>query len=219
MVWFECYLDSNNAFAVGQLDGVGVFAPFTTQALSTNKGNVSETFTVNLTDTTAGTSVGSQMPTLGASASATLAFSWAVPANASVTTHVLKAEAVPVPGETVTSNNTKTANASVKAPVHDVTVSSISAPSSVTRGGSATITVALTSKSNVSESVTVGLAESPDNSTFAPQTVTLAPGGKANPSFTWVTSAANSEVPTRSPPTPCRCPLRPTPAITRGPKR
>jgi len=40
MVWFEGYLDSINAFASGQLDAVGVFAPFTTQALSTGKGKV-----------------------------------------------------------------------------------------------------------------------------------------------------------------------------------
>ncbi len=108
-----------------------------------NRGTATETFTVSVTDAppsggTAGTMSAPRSVTLAAGASVQLAFTWTT-SNASVGTHVLRAAASQVSGETRLADNALSRSVSVTQAPRPV-VSSIS-PASMRTGSAATMTV------------------------------------------------------------------------------
>ncbi len=135
--------------------------------------------------------IGTQTVTgLAVGASATRTFSWnttgvAVGGHTLVATHSLS--------DTNAANNRGTANVVVNAPVTDVAVTSISAPSSVTQGSTAAIgvTVQNVGGQNVSATFNVVLTDATAGVTIETQTVTgLAIGASATRSFNWTTAGA-----------------------------
>jgi hypothetical protein len=153
--------------------------------------NVSGSFDVVLTDSTAGATVGTQTITgLAVGATATRTFTWnttgaAVGGHTLVATHTLS--------DTNAANNRRSAVITVNAPVTDVAVTSMTAPSSVTQGSPATIgvTVQNVGGQNVVSSFNVVLTDATAGVTIGTQTVTgLAIGATATPSFTWNTTGA-----------------------------
>ncbi|HET7034214.1 MAG TPA: CARDB domain-containing protein [Thermomicrobiaceae bacterium] len=79
-------------------------------------------------------------------------------------------------------------------PVHDVAVSAISAPGTVTQGQTATVSVTLANPGGYSESVSVALGSSPANAagTPSPKTIALSPGQSSTVSFAWATASATT---------------------------
>ena len=84
-----------------------------------NLGTFSESPTVTLTDTTAGTLIGSQVVSLAAGASQVVPFNWNT-AGATVGNHTLKAEVIAVTGETNFANNSLAKTVSVQAQAAEV---------------------------------------------------------------------------------------------------
>ncbi|MDQ3548057.1 MAG: S8 family serine peptidase, partial [Chloroflexota bacterium] len=70
---------------------------------------------------------------------------------------------------------------------HDAQVVSVSAPSSVTQGTTATVTVAVKNNGSASELISVALSESPGDFSQT-QSVTVGAGASVNVPFTWVTT-------------------------------
>ncbi len=169
----------------GQTVGVGV----------ANQGTQSETFNVSLSDSLASTiSVSPQSVTLGAGASTTLSFSWTPTVTGS---HQLTATASTVTGESDTADNTKSANSTVQETVHDVAVTGVSAPASVTQGASATVNVNVANQGTFAETFNVTMSDTPPGGGTAgsmspAQSVTLLAGASTPLSFTWNTSGAST---------------------------
>ncbi len=76
--------------------------------------------------------------------------------------------------------------------VHDVAISAISAPSSVLRGESATITVVASNPGDFTESFDVTVSESPDGTHVGTQSVTLLAGEDVPLDFVWGTTETTS---------------------------
>jgi hypothetical protein len=78
--------------------------------------------------------------------------------------------------------------------VHDVAVTNVSVPSSVTQGQSATVSVSVKNNGTTSESVLVSLTSSPNNGAGNPasRTVQLNAGQSTTVSFTWSTTTSTS---------------------------
>ena len=85
-----------------------------------NQGTYDETFTLTLTDTTDGVTIGTTTVTLAAGASSIESFTWNT-TGASIGDHTIKAEASVVEGETDTADNVMTTTITVK----EVTVQSM----------------------------------------------------------------------------------------------
>src|SRR5438093_2171681 len=153
--------------------------------------NVSGSFDVVLTDSTAGVTLGTQTVTeLAVGATATRTFNWnttgaALGGHRLVATHSLS--------DANAANNQAATTITVNAPVIDVAVTDVSAPSSVIQGNSATVgvTVQNVGGQNVASSFTVVLTDATAGVTIGTQTVTgLAIGATATPSFSWSTTGA-----------------------------
>jgi len=153
--------------------------------------NVSGSFDVVLTDSTAGVTLGTQTVTgLAVGATATRTFNWnttgaAVGGHRLVATHSLS--------DANAANNQGGATITVNAPVTDVAVTDVSAPSSVIQGSSATaqVTVQNVGGQNVAGSFNVVLTDATAGGTIGTQTVTgLAIGASATRSFSWSTTGA-----------------------------
>ena len=153
--------------------------------------NVSGSFDIVLTDSTADVTVGTQTVTgLAVGATATRTFSWNT-TGAAVGGHTLVA--IHTLSDTNAANNRGSATVTVTAPLNDVAVTSVSAPSSVVQGSPATIgvTVQNVGGQNVASSFDVVLTDQTAGVTIGTQTVTgLAIGASATPSFTWSTTGA-----------------------------
>lgn len=74
---------------------------------------------------------------------------------------------------------------------HDASVSNVSAPASVTQGGSATVSATVGNNGSVSESVTVNFSEAPGGATQS-KSVTVAAGATASISFSWATTTGTA---------------------------
>jgi hypothetical protein len=153
--------------------------------------NVSGSFDVVLTDSTAGVTLGTQTVTgLAVGATATRTFSWnttsaALGGHTLVASHTLS--------DTNAANNQRSATVTVNAPVTDVAVSGVSAPSSVIQGNPVMIgvTVQNVGGQNVSSSFDVVLTDATAGVTIGTQSVPgLAIGATATRSFTWSTTGA-----------------------------
>lgn len=120
--------------------GTGTLAQI--DASVANEGAYAETFNVALTDTTAGTQIGSQQVTLDPGASQVLNFTWDT-SSAGIGTHTLEAVAGQVTGETDVADNSLTTSVAVvdlKTMLLDVTTDL----TSYSTGSVATITVTTT---------------------------------------------------------------------------
>ena len=153
--------------------------------------NVSGSFDVVLTDSTAGMTIGTQTVTgLTVGASATRTFNWnttgaALGGHRLVATHSLS--------DANGANNRSAVTITVNAPVLDVAVTDVSAPSAVTQGNAATVgvTVQNVGGQNVAGSFGVVLTDTTAGVTIGTQTVTgLAIGASATRSFSWSTGGA-----------------------------
>lgn len=71
------------------------------------------------------------------------------------------------------------------AQIHDVAVTGINAPATVVKGASAFITVAVENLGDFQESIVLHLVDQADAVEIGVQTVTLAPGAKADALFSW----------------------------------
>lgn len=153
--------------------------------------NVSGSFDVVLTDSTAGVTLGTQtVAGLAVGATATRTFNWnttgaAVGGHRLVATHSLS--------DANAANDRGGATVTVNAPVIDIAVTDLTAPSSVTQGNSATVgvTVQNVGGQNVASSFNVVLTDATAGATIGTQTVAgLAIGAIATRSFTWSTTGA-----------------------------
>lgn len=158
-----------------------------------NVGNqaVGTSFAVTLQDSTAGVTIGTQtVSSLALGASATLTFSWntasaALGGHTLVATHDL--------ADANAANNQRSAVVNVTPQVIDVSLSSLTAPASVTQGNTASIgvTVQNVGGNPVSASFDVVLTDATAGVTIGTQTVTgLAAGASATLSFSWNTTGA-----------------------------
>jgi subtilisin len=151
-----------------------------------NQGTASESFTTTLRD--GGSTIGSSAVSLAAGASTTVNFSWNT-TGVATGTHTLTATAGPVSGETDTDDNSRTANVTVTAPppsTHDVAVTSVSAPGSVTQGSTVTVGVTVANQGTASESFTTTLRDG--GSTIGSSLVSLAAGASTTINFSWNTT-------------------------------
>lgn len=160
-------------------------------------GGFSETFNVTLYDNTDdpghAAPIGTQSSgLLAAQGSTQLSFNWDT-TGASIATHTLEAIAETVAGETITANNSATTTAEVVVPaVHDVEVTSVSAPATVDLGTSPTITVRVTNNGDVTETFNVTLSSDLDGQIQVLSSGSLPAGNFTDLSFTWSTGLATS---------------------------
>ena len=97
-------INAPSSVLVGTIVNIGVTVA--------NEGTFTETTTVTLTDNYDNVQIGSQQVTLNAGASTVLTFSWDTTSEA-LGNHILEASASVVPGETDTSDNTKTTTVNI----------------------------------------------------------------------------------------------------------
>ena len=153
-----------------------------------NLGSSNETFTVTLTDTTDNVTIGSQGVTVAAGGSQSVSFTWNT-SGASLGSHALKGEASTVSGETNTANNSATTTSNVQLAVHDVAVTGLNAPASVTAGDSVNVQVTVADTGTYPESTTVTLLDGA--APIGSQTVNLAAGASTVLTFVWNTTGAS----------------------------
>ena len=152
-----------------------------------NVGTFAESFIVTLTDTTAGTPLGSQAIALAAGASQSVAFTWNT-AGASVGSHALLGDVSVVAGETNTGNNSAGTTSTVQTPSHDVSVIGLNAPASANVGTSVNVQVTVANNGTFAESTTVTLTDQPAGTTIGSQVSNLAVGIANILSFNWNTT-------------------------------
>jgi serine protease len=155
-----------------------------------NQGDSEETFTVTLNDTTDTDVIGSQSVTLPANGTRDLTFYWDT-AGASISDHVLLAQASAVTGETDTDDNSEETTVTVKEPVHDVAVIAIDAPFEAYQGDLVTISVTVENQGTYPETTPVSLTDTTDNKPIGSQSVTLNAGDLTIVSFEWDTAGAS----------------------------
>lgn len=150
-----------------------------------NPGTFAETSTVTLSDLTSGQTLGVQSVSLGAGGATTVSFSWNT-TGATFGAHVLGAEVAAVSGETATTNNSGSAIVDLVNPVHDVAVTSVTAPAQVVAGQTATVSVAVQNQGTFAETFSVSLNDG--IASVGSQQVTLAAGASTTLSFSWSTA-------------------------------
>jgi subtilase family serine protease len=154
--------------------------------------NVSSSFDVTLFDSTAGVTLGTQtLAGLAVGSNTTPLFTWnttgaAVGGHRLVATHSLS--------DANAANNQSATSVTVNAPITDVAVTDVSAPTSVIQGSVATVNVTVQNVGgqNVVSSFNVVLTDATAGGTIGTQTMTgLALGTSATRSFTWNTTGAS----------------------------
>ncbi|HUT29680.1 MAG TPA: S8 family serine peptidase [Sedimentisphaerales bacterium] len=156
----------------------------------TNQGTDAETTTVTLTDTTAGSLIGSQPVTLDPGDSTLIPFNWNT-TGASITGHVLLAQAGTVPGETDTADNTMTTTVTVNEPVHDVAITALNAPSQAIEGDVVPVSITVQNQGSFAETTTITLRDATDNTSIGSQVKSVAAGASTTVSFDWNTTGAS----------------------------
>lgn len=153
--------------------------------LVTNLTASTESVSVVLSNTTSGTTIGTQVVSLAGSAATNVAFPWTTPALGGA--YSLRATAGPVAGETSTANNTLTHVITVQLTPHDISVLQIK-PSLVQINTNVALTVLVTNETTTPESFSVVLSNLTTSSLIGTQTVSgLAGNAGANVSFPWST--------------------------------
>jgi len=163
-----------------------------------NEGTFNEAFGVVLTDDTEGVIIGTQSVSLAVGNSATVRFSWATTSAEAGRSHTLTATAGPVADETDTADNSRSTTVAVEmpaAPVTDIAVTGITAPSSIVQGDLVSVGVTMKNAGNkdVTSNIAVTLKDDTDGITIGTQTIIggLAPGASATVNFPWNTSGAS----------------------------
>jgi serine protease len=159
-----------------------------------NQGTDPETTTVSLTDTTDGELIGSDVVSLNAGNSTTLSFDWDT-TGASITAHLLEAQAGVVADETDTADNTMTRTVTVNQPVHDVAVTALNSPSDALEGDVVSVSVTVQNQGSFAETTTVTLADTTDSTSIGSKVESLAAGESRTLSFDWNTSGGYSPAP------------------------
>ncbi|HEX7101522.1 MAG TPA: S8 family serine peptidase [Nitrolancea sp.] len=153
----------------------------------TNAGNQSESgISVGLTDNSAAVGTTQTVPgTLAPGAGTDIDFSW-TPSGSGNHAMVATADA------SDTTPATLSTNINVTTIVHDVAVTSVSVPSSVTQGQSATVSVGVKNNGTATESIVVSLTSSPTNAAGNPasKTISLSAGQSTTVSFNWATATS-----------------------------
>ncbi|HEV2670656.1 MAG TPA: CARDB domain-containing protein [Gemmatimonadales bacterium] len=154
--------------------------------------NTTSNFDLTLSDATTGLAIGTQTIVGGlfAGGSTTRTFNWNT-ATASLGSHTL------VAAHTFTdvngANNQASVAVTISAPSTDVAVTALSAPASVGKGSTATISVTVQNVAvqNVTSSFNVVLTDATSGATIGTQAVaSLAVGATATRSFSWNTASA-----------------------------
>ena len=170
---------------------LGNTAAITVSVQNAGGQNVASSFDLVLRDATSGVTIGTQtIPGLAPSGSTSRTFNWNT-TNAALGSHTLVA--THTLADANSANNQGSATLTINQPTLDVAVTFLSAPTSVPKGGSATIgvTVQNVGGQNISTSFNVVLSDATAGVTIGTQTVTgLAPGASALRSFTWSTASA-----------------------------
>ncbi|HEV8400570.1 MAG TPA: CARDB domain-containing protein [Gemmatimonadales bacterium] len=152
---------------------------------------VGSNFDLVLTDQTAGVTIGTQtIPGLGIGANTTRTFSWNTTA-AALGGHTLVA--TQTLSDANAANNQASATVTLIAPSTDVAVTSLTAPTSINKGSTATIGVTVQNIGglNVPSTFNVVLTDQTAGVTIGTQTVSgLAVGASATRSFSWNTATA-----------------------------
>lgn len=154
--------------------------------------NVDSSFTLVLTDSTAGVTIGTQaIPGLVAGGNTTRFFSWNT-SGVAVGGHTLVARHSLIDDNS--GNDQAAATITVDAPTTDIAVTALSAPASVTQGGTVSIGVSVQNVGGqpVATSFDVVLTDATAGSTIGTQTVAggLAAGAGTTVSFSWNTAGA-----------------------------
>jgi uncharacterized protein YfaS (alpha-2-macroglobulin family) len=91
-----------------------------------------------------------------------------------------------------TSPATLSTTVNVTTIVHDVAVTSVTVPSSVTQGQSATVSVSVKNNGTATESILVSLTSNPANAAGNPasRTISLNAGQSTSVSFSWATTTS-----------------------------
>lgn len=154
--------------------------------------NLAASFDITLTDATTGAAIGTQTITggLAAGGNTTRTFSWNT-AGAAMGSHTLVATQSHADGNS--ANDQASTTTTVSAPSTDIAVTALSAPASIGKGGTATITVTVQNVAvqNVSSSFNVVLTDATAGTTIGIQSVTGLPvGASTSRAFSWNTASA-----------------------------
>jgi len=151
--------------------------------------NVTSSFTVTLTDATAGVTIGTQTVTsMAVGSGIMLNFNWNT-TGAALGSHTLTAAHSLTDANA--TNNTRSATVSVNPKITDISVASVSAPPSVTQGNSANVNVTVQNvgQENVTTSFNVSLTDVTGGVSIGTQTVAaLNVGASATLTFVWNTT-------------------------------
>jgi len=153
-----------------------------------NQGNMDETVSASVSYDTTPIETKTGVVIL-AGESKTLNFTWNTLANIALKTYTIKAEVPQIPGETDTTDNTKTTEVTVK--IHDIAVVSVTASKTeVVVGGSVVVTVIVKNQGNFTESFSV-TAKYNDNTIGTINVNDLAEGGRKTLNFPWSTTGVS----------------------------
>jgi hypothetical protein len=186
---------TNASVAVHDVAVTGVTAPPTVEVNTSatvsvdisNQGGFTETFNVTLISDLDGTIQTLSSGALGTGASITLDFTWNT-TGATIATHTLTATADTVPGETDTADNSASTTSEVIPPTtHDVAVDSVTAPATVDRGTSMTVSVQVSNNGGAAETFNVTLSSDLDGTIQTLSSGALAAGNSTTLDFSWAT--------------------------------
>ena len=146
---------------------------------------------LTLTDSVSGGVIGTQAVTVGAGQSTSLNFSWNT-TGAAAGAHSLDATLAPMASETDTADNTKSAAATVLAPVVDLAVSAVTAtPANPILGATSSIKVSISNAGNQNASqALVQLTDGIGGPELGSQTLSLNAGQATDITFAWITAGA-----------------------------
>ena len=151
-----------------------------------NKGNLTETFDLVLTDTTTGSELGRQEMIVGIGVKVEAGFLWDT-AGEQLGDHILEVEAV-IAGDTNPGDNIKTKTVELKAVSHDLRVAAMNAPSPVGVGEQVPVDVQVENNSNIATTFDLVLRDTTTGLFIETQSVSLARAETAWFAFAWDTA-------------------------------
>lgn len=158
-----------------------------------NQGDYDESFDVVLrTDATTDStdddySIGTKTAQLSPSSQTTLTFNWDT-TNASTGSHNLTATSGPVTNESDTSDNSASTTLVVQEQIHDLAVTAVDSPSTITESETATVDVTVENQGDYPESTTLTLTDLDDGESLGSKSISLDSGHTTTYSFNWDTT-------------------------------
>lgn len=158
----------------------------------TNVGNQTVSNTVQLTDTTTNTVIGSQdINSLAPGNSTTLTFTWNTSASTTTGSHSFTAALTS--NDDDNTNNSKSTSVTVEAPKIDLAVTQLTAtPTTVYQGNSVNFSVSVTNDGNETASNTVKLTDMMTGTIIGSQNISLTAGKSMTVKFSWNTSTSTA---------------------------